>query len=126
MAEVTPEFANNTAPFTMQVSAAVTGGRLVENTGGTANGTVGPAGAASTKVVGWAGNDQATVGGKVPVWPLPGLIFKVLCTGTVNAGDNVAAGAAGVVAAIGAGTFGQLVGVAITGATDNTILVLGR
>lgn len=126
MAEVTPIFAPCEAPITFQASAAVTGGRLVENTGATANGTVGPAGAASVKVVGFAGNDQATVGGKVPVWPLAGLLFEILCTGTVNAGDNVAAGAAGVVAAIGAGTFGQLVGVAITGGTDVAIRVLGR
>lgn len=126
MAETTPKFSGGTAPVTMQASAAVTGGRLVENTGGTAGGQCGPAGAASTKVVGYAAHDQATVGGKVAVWPLPGLVFEILCTGTVNAGDNVAAGAAGVVAAIGAGTFGQLVGVALTGGTDTTIRVLGR
>jgi hypothetical protein len=116
MAETTPVFAGGFAPFTMQASAAVTGARLVENTGGTANGTVGPAGAASVKVVGYAGNDQATIGGKVPVWPLSGLVFEILCTGTVAAGDNLAA----------AGTFGQLVGVALTGATDATIRFLGR
>lgn len=126
MAEVTPIFANGTAPFTMQASAAVTGGRLVENTAGTANGTVGPAGAASVKVVGYAANDQATVGGKVPVWPLPGLVFEILCTGTVAAGDNLAAAVSGTVAPIAAGTFGQLVGLAITGGTDVNIRVMGR
>jgi hypothetical protein len=126
MAETTPKFSGGTAPITMQASAAVTGGRLVENTGATAGGQVGPAGAASTKVVGYAGHDQATVGGKVAVWPLAGLVFEILCTGTVNAGDNVNAGAAGVVAAIGAGTFPTLVGVALTGGTDTTIRVLGR
>lgn len=126
MAEVTPVFSPCEAPITMQASAAVTGGRLVENTAGTANGTVGPAAAASLKVVGWAGNDQASVGGKVPVWPLAGLVFEILCTGAVAAGDNVAAAVNGTVAPIGAGTFGQLVGVALTGGTDVTIRVLGR
>jgi hypothetical protein len=126
MAETTPVFAGGFAPFTMQASAAVTGGRLVENTGGTANGQVGPAGAASVKVVGYAANDQATVGGKVPVWPLPGLVFEILCTGTVAAGDNLAAAVNGTVAPIAAGTFGQLVGVALTGATDATIRFIGR
>jgi hypothetical protein len=126
MAETTPVFAGGFAPFPMQTSAAVTGGRLVENTGGTANGQVGPAGAASVKVVGYAGNDQATVGGKVPVWPLSGLIFEILCTGTVAAGDNLAAAVNGTVAPIAAGTFGQLVGVAHTGATDATIRFIGR
>lgn len=122
MAEVTPIF-DNGAPVSMEVSAAVTGGRLVENTG---DSTIGPAGAASVKVVGWAGNDQATVGGLAPVWTLPGLVFEILCSGTVNAGDNLAAAAAGAVAAIGAGTFGELVGVALTGATDDVIQVIGR
>lgn len=126
MAEVTPIYASGSAPITMQASAAVTGGRLVENTSATANGTVGPAGAASVKVVGYAGNDQATVGGKVPVWPLAGLVFEILCTGAVSAGDNLAAAVNGTVAPIAAGTFGQLVGVALTGGTDVAIRVLGR
>jgi hypothetical protein len=118
VAEYTPVFANGTAPWTLQASATVTGGRLVETTG---NGTVGPAGAASTKVLGVAANDAAS-GAKVDVWPLAGLTHKVLGTGAINAGDMLAAGAAGVVAAIGAGTFGQLVGIADRAATDATIV----
>jgi hypothetical protein len=118
MAEYTPVFANGTAPWTLQASATVTGGRLVEVTG---NGTVGPAGAASTKVLGVAAYDAAS-GAKVDVWPLAGLTHKVLGTGAINAGDNLAAGAAGVVAAIGAGTFGQLIGVADRAGADATII----
>ncbi len=118
MAEYTPVFANGTAPFTLQASATVTGGRLVEVTG---NGTVGPAGAASVKVLGVAAFDAAT-GAKVDVWPLAGLTHRVLGTGAINAGDNLAAGAAGVVAAIGAGTFGQLIGVADRAAADATVV----
>jgi len=123
MADYTPVFANGTAPFTQQASATVTGGRLVENTG---NGTVGPAGAASVKVVGVAATDAAN-GAKVQVWPLPGLVHEVTGTGALNAGDNLAAGAAGVVAAIGAGTFAQLVGTVLIGAADaQTVRFLGR
>lgn len=113
-----PAFANNTAPWTLQASAAITGGRLVEVTG---TGTVAHAGAASTKVIGVSGNDAAS-GAKVQVWPLAGLTHKVLGTGAISAGDNLAAGAAGVVAAIGAGTFGQLVGVADRAGADATII----
>jgi hypothetical protein len=118
VADYTPVFANGTAPWTLQASAAVVGGRLVEVTG---NGTVGPAGAASVKVLGVAAYDQATVGGKVDVWPLAGLTHRVTATGAINAGDNLAAGAAGVVAAIGAGTFGQLIGVADRAAADTAL-----
>lgn len=125
MAENTPIFTSGGAPMTMQASATVTGSRLVENTGGTANGTVGPAGAASVKVVGYAAFDAAS-GAKVDVWPLAGNVFEILCTGTVAAGDNLAAAVNGTVAPIAAGTFGQLVGVALTGATDANIRFLGR
>ena len=118
MAEYTPVFPNGATPFTLQASATVTGGRLVEVTG---NGTVGPAGAASVKVLGVAANDAAT-GAKVAVWPLAGITHRVLGTGAINAGDNLAAGAAGVVAAIGAGTFGQLIGVADRSGADATII----
>lgn len=125
MADNTPIYSTG-APIPMQASAAVTGGRLVENTGGTANGQVGPAGAASVKVVGYAAFDQATVGQKVAVWPLPGNVFEILATGTVAAGDNLAAAVNGTVAPIAAGTFGQLVGVALTGGTDVVIRFMGR
>jgi hypothetical protein len=118
MAEYTPVMTNGTAPWTLQASTAVVGGRLVEVTG---NGTVGPAGAASVKVLGVAANDAAS-GAKVQVWPLAGLTHKVLGTGAIAAGDNLAAGAAGVVAVIGAGTFGQLVGVADRAGADATII----
>lgn len=117
MADYTPVFTNGTAPWTLQASATVTGGRLVEVTG---TGTVGPAGAASVKVLGVAAFDAAS-GAKVDVWPLAGLTHRILCAGAVAAGDNLAAGAAGVVAPIGAGTFGQLVGVADRLASDATI-----
>lgn len=123
MAEYTPVFATGGAPITLQASATVTGGRLVENTG---NGTVGPAGAASTKVIGVAAFDAAS-GAKVDVWPLPGVVHETTASGAVAAGDGLAAGAAGVVSTIGAGTFQQLVGVALAAAADTaTCRYIGR
>lgn len=117
MAEYTPVFATGGAPITLQASATVVGGRLVESTG---NSTVGPAGAASTKVIGVAAWDAAS-GTKVDVWPLPGIVHEVVASGAIAAGDGLVAGAAGVVSTIGAGTFQQLVGVAVAAAADTAI-----
>ncbi len=117
MPEYSVVFPTGSAPITLQASTAVTGGRLVESTG---NGTVGPAGAASTKVLGVAAYDAAT-GVKVDVWPLPGVVHEVTASGAIAAGDGLAAGAAGVVSTIGAGTFQQLVGVALAAAADTAI-----
>jgi hypothetical protein len=124
MAEYTPVFSTGGAPISMTTSAAVVGGRLVEVTN---SNTVGPAGAASVKVLGVAAFDQAIVGAKVDVWPLPGVVHETTASGAVAAGDNLAAGAAGVVSPIAAGTFGQLVGVAVAAAADTAICrYLGR
>jgi hypothetical protein len=123
MAEYTPVFAGGTAPITLQASATITGGRLVEVTG---NGTVGPAGAASTKAVGVAATD-AVSGTKVQVWPLPGVVHETTASGAIAAGDGLIAGAAGVVSTIGAGTFQQLLGVALAAAADTaTCRYIGR
>jgi len=123
MAEYGPVFPTGGAPITMQASANVTGGRLVEVTG---NGTVGPAAAASVKALGVACTDVLS-GQKVQVWPLPGVVHEVTGAGAIAAGDNLASGAAGVVAPIAAGTFGQLVGVALAAAADGaTVRFIGR
>lgn len=117
------KFVGTTAPITFQANATVIGGRLVEVVG---NGLVAPAGAASVKVVGIAAHDAAS-GAKVVVWPLPGLVHEVTGAGAIAAGDNLAAGAAGVVAPIAAGTFGQLIGVALAAAADGaTVRFIGR
>ncbi len=78
--------------ITLKASAAITGGQLVEVTG---SGTVGPAGAASTKVVGVAGftaaiNDNVTI--------FTGGVQHAVAAGAITAGDVVQAGAAGTVA----------------------------
>lgn len=117
MAEYTPVFATGNAPWTLQASGTVTGGRLVEATG---TGTVANSAAASVKVVGVAATD-ATAGMKVQVWPLAGVTHRITASGAIAAGDNLASGANGTVAAIAAGTFGQLVGVADRAAADTTI-----
>lgn len=117
MAEYTPIHTSGTIPWTLQASGTVTGGRLVEVTG---TGTVANAAAASVKVAGVAATD-AISGGKVQVWPLAGVTHKITASGAIAAGDNLAAGANGTVAAIAAGTFGQLVGVADRAAADTAI-----
>ena len=117
MAEYTPIHTTGTIPWTLQASVPVVGGRLVESTG---TRTVGPAGAASVKVLGVAAYDAAA-GAKVAVWPLAGCTHKVTATGAIAAGDNLAAAANGTVAPIAAGTFGQLVGVADGPAADTAI-----
>lgn len=123
MAEYGVVFASGAAPITLQASATVTGGRLVEMTG---SGTVGPAGAASTKVVGVAATDAAS-GAKVQVWPLPGVVHEVTASGAITAGDGLIAAATGLVSTIGAGTFQQLIGVALTTAADTaTCRFIGR
>lgn len=90
-------------------SATITAGQLLEVTG---SGTVGPAGAASTKCVGVAAFD-AVSGDRVTIHA--GGVQKIVAgTGGVTAGDVVAAGAAGTVVAIGAGTFATKIGIALT------------
>jgi hypothetical protein len=107
MAEYVPLFQPGQS-FTLQASAAITGGQLLEVTG---SGTVGPAGAASTKTCGVAAFDAAN-GAKVTVYA--GGVQKIeAAAGGVTAGDLLAAGAAGTVAPIAANAFGTLVGLAL-------------
>ena len=100
--------------FTLKASAAITGGQLVEVTG---VGTVGPAGAASVKVVGIAAFDAAQ-NDNVTIYA--GGVQHALASGAVAAGAVVQAGAAGTVAA---GTTAP-VGVALTTGTDVDVRVL--
>lgn len=90
-------------------SATITGGQLVEVT---TTGSVGPAGAASLKVVGVATSD-AVSGDRITI--SAGGVQKIIAAaGGVTAGDIVSAGAAGTVAPIGAGAFGTKIGIALT------------
>jgi predicted RecA/RadA family phage recombinase len=117
MADYVPLFKPGQA-FTRPVATtAVIGGRLVEVNG---VGTVGPAGAASTKFLGVAAFDAA-VGEQVTIHC--GGVQRLTASAAITAGDNLACTATGKVAPIGAGTFGQLVGVALTSAAADGDLV---
>ncbi len=117
MADYLPLFTPGQAYTALVATTAVVGGRLVEVNGVS---TVVPAGAASVKVCGVAAFDAA-VGERVTLFS--GGIQRLTASAAVTAGDNVAAAAAGKIAAIGAGTFGQLVGVALTSAAADGDLV---
>lgn len=97
-------------------SAALTGGQLLEVTG---SGTVGPAGAASTKCVGVAAFDCAS-GDRVTIHA-GGVQRITAAAGGVTAGDVVAAGAVGTVAPIGAGAFAAKIGIALTTAAAGAV-----
>jgi len=113
VADYTPIFGAGLRPRSFTVGAtAVVGGQVVALS---AADTVIPAGAASTAAVGVAGHDAA-IGTPVTVWPLPGVTHEVTASAAVAVGDNLATAANGQVSAIGAGTFGQLIGVAATAA----------
>lgn len=107
MAEYLPIYKPGQA-ITLKASAAITGGQLVEVTG---SGTVGPAGAASTKVAGVAAFDAA-VNDEVTIYS--GGVQHAVASGAVAAGDVVQAAAAGKVAT---GTTAPL-GIALTAAAD--------
>jgi hypothetical protein len=126
VADYTPVYVSGNNPLTLTASAAITGGQILENTG---TSTVGPAGAASTKVTGVAAHDAAS-GARVTVWPLANVIHEITSTGTIAAGDGIAAGAAGVAATVVVGTgaaAGTLIGIAQTGATGGAkVRFVGR
>lgn len=96
------------APHTAVASATITGGQVIEVS---ATGTVGPAGAASVAVVGVAGFDVAA-NGEVVVFR--GGVQELVANGTVTAGQQVEAAAAGQVRTLASG---RAVGVALTTAT---------
>jgi len=107
MPEYLPTFKPGQA-FTLKASAAITGGQVVEVTG---SGTVGPAGAASTKVVGVAAFDAAT-NDNVTIYA--GGVQHGTASGAVTAGDVVQAAASGQIAS---GTTAPI-GVALNTATN--------
>ncbi len=78
----------------MKISAAVTAGQLVEVSG---DGTIGPAGANSQKVVGVALQSGDAANDIIAVQVL-GYVFNLVASGGITAGDEVSAAAAGKVA----------------------------
>lgn len=107
MPEYLPTFKPGQA-ITLKASATISGGQLVEVSG---SGTVGPAGAASTKALGHAAFD-AVSGDYVTIYA--GGVQHGTASGAITAGAVVQAGAAGTIAA---GTTAPL-GVAIVTAAD--------
>lgn len=107
MADYSPIF-NGQPPYTSTASATTTGGNVLEVT---ASGTVGPAAAASVKVVGVAAFDAAA---NAQVTVFRGGVQELVASGTVTQGEQVEAGAAGTVRTLAAG---RAIGVAITTAT---------
>ncbi len=110
MAEYLPIFKPGQA-ITLKASAAITGGQVVEVTGA---GTVGPAGANSTKVVGVAGFDAA-INDYVTVYA--GGVQNCTSAGVITAGDLVAAAASGNVATNAAPDAGVQIGIALSTTT---------
>ncbi|MGP3914310.1 capsid cement protein [Nonomuraea sp. 10N515B] len=125
MADYTPIFTRGLLPFTATTSAAITGGQFVAVSG---SGTVGPAAADSASVVGVAAHDAGT-GAVVTVHPLAGVVHEMVAgTGGITAGAAVKVGVtSGAVLPLGAGTFDQRVGIALTtAAAAAKVQVLGR
>jgi len=100
-------------------SATITEGQLLEVSG---DGTLGPAGAASAAVVGYALTGAAS---SAPVKALMfGPVLSLTSSGAITAAAKVVAGAAGVVTTIGANTFEKIVGTALTTAAGNVVKVV--
>jgi len=105
--------------ITLTASAAITGGNTLAISGVK---TVAPAISASAKkYVGVAGHDAAN-GAPVTVLSGVGQVHESVAAGAITAGDLVIVGAvAGTIATIGAGTFDQAIGIALTTAADTAL-----
>lgn len=99
------------APFTLPVSAAVTGGRVLAVSGA---GTVAHAAADSALAIGVAGFDAAA-GDRVTVIPRGG-IHRLTASGAIAAGARVATAAAGKIQTLGANV--NAIGTALTAASS--------
>lgn len=120
MADYTPVYSANQAPFSATTSAGVTGGTLAAWSGAS---TVAAAGAASTVVCGVFAADAAS-GARVAVWPLDGLTHEIVAANNITAGGGIQAAASGqadpVATSIAAGSAaGTLIGTAVTTVTAN-------
>lgn len=115
MPDYLPRFAPGESPVYV-ASATIVGGQLLEITGDKA---VGPAGAASLKVVGVAATDYA-IGDRVTI-RAGGVQRIVAAAAGVTAGDTAAAGAAGTVQAVGGATFGARIGLVLSTAAGGVL-----
>jgi hypothetical protein len=111
MAEYAPVHDAGAKPGTKIASAAVTGGRLVEQT---TAGRCAHAAAGSTKVIGVAAFDAA-INVPVTIWPISNLIHEIESAGAINVGDGIQAAASGLIATGAVATLaaaGTLLGIA--------------
>jgi hypothetical protein len=115
MAERLPVYKPGQA-LTLKASATITGGQLLAISG---SGTVAPAGAASTAVVGVAAFDAVT-NDNVTVYA--GGVIECTASGAVTAATPLIAGAAGTVVASATPPAGQQVGIALTTAADTALV----
>lgn len=115
-----PEFSPLFKPgdeFPRTTSAAVTGGQVLVVSG---SNTVAPSSGASAAVLGVAGYDAGS-----------GELVTVICDGVVNlaasgaisAGASVTSAASGAVAAHSGTNYSTIIGVALSDAADNKVLV---
>lgn len=116
MAEFSPLFKPG-AEFTRTTSAAVTGGQVLIVSG---SGTVAPASTASAAVVGVAANDAAS-GADVNV--ITTGVCNLGAAGAISAGASVASGTGGAVAAHSGTNYSTIVGVALSDAANDKVLV---
>jgi predicted RecA/RadA family phage recombinase len=116
MADYQPLF-NPGKAYTRQTSAAVVGGQLLVISG---SGTVAPATVATHSWLGVAAFDAAS-GANVTVFSEG--VQRLVATGSITAGSNVEAAAAGTVAAHANGTNDQnILGVALTTVTTGQLV----
>jgi predicted RecA/RadA family phage recombinase len=116
MSEFSPLFKPG-AEFTRLTSAAVTGGEVLVVSG---EGTVAPSSAASAAVLGVAAFDAAS-GEYVTV--ITAGVVNVDASGAISAGASVAAAASGAVAAHSGTNYSTILGVALSAAANNKVLV---
>lgn len=116
MPEFSPLFKPG-AEFTRTTSGAVTGGQVLVVSG---NNTVAASSAASDAVIGVAAFDAGS-GESVTV--ITNGVVNLDASGAINAGDPVAAAAGGDVAAHSGTDYSTIIGVALSAAADNKVLV---
>jgi hypothetical protein len=122
VADYQPVFTGGAKPWTATTSAAVTGRRLLVESG---SGTVAMAGADATDVVGVAAFDAAS-GAKVTVWPIDGVIHELEASGATTTGSAIVSDANGQVKSATLATAaaaGTLIGLATTTAAGSPLLL---
>lgn len=110
MAEYTPIYEDFDAPFTLTLSATVTGGQLLTAAGGVA-------GSAAVGVVGVAGQDGGS-GDKITVWGAGK--HRLTASGSIAQGDPLCAAASGAIRTWVSGTdaVASRIGTALAAATN--------